>query len=268
MTTGAIDALHADREAILELGTGLTEAEWAAASGCPGWSAKDVLAHMGALLRLVIDPASLPDATGLGPSGLRRCTSRSRRSWSAARVLADYEWVSLPAFEALEGLAGLDLEVPLGDLGTYPAALIPAAYAFDHYTHIRADLFPPRGPLPGPPPPSDELRLVPALDWIEAALPQQNAGRPGRADRRGADQRDRAGREDHPGRPGRAGRRGQLRRPRAGALDHPAGRLGAAGREALRGPAPAGPGGPAEGVLTSRPGEVAGIGHLAAPGWP
>jgi uncharacterized protein (TIGR03083 family) len=176
MTAKAIGALRADRDAILELGTGLTEADWAAASGCPGWSAKDVVAHLGALLRLVIDPSSLPDTSGLGTEQAQEVYVASRRSWSAARVLADYEWVSLPAFEALEGLAGLDLEVPLGDLGTYPAALLPAAYAFDHYTHIRADLFPPRGPLPGPPPPSDELRLVPALDWIEAALPQQNAG--------------------------------------------------------------------------------------------
>jgi uncharacterized protein (TIGR03083 family) len=176
MTAKAIGALRADRDAILELGTGLTEAGWAAASGCPGWSAKDVVAHMGALLRLVLDPSSLPDTTGLGTEQAQEVYVASRRPWSAARVLADYEWVSLPAFEALEGLAGLDLEVPLGDLGTYPAALVPAAYAFDHYTHIRADLFPPRGPLPGPPPPSDELRLVPALDWIEAALPQQNAG--------------------------------------------------------------------------------------------
>lgn len=177
MTSGAIDALHADREAILKVGTGLTDAGWAAASGCPGWSVKDVLAHPGTLLRLVIDPASLPDATGLDTERAQDIYVESRRSWTPARVLADYEWVSLPAFEALEGLAGLDLEVPLGDLGTYPASLIPTAYAFDHYTHIRADLFPPRGPLPGPPPPSDELRLVPALDWIEAALPQQNAGR-------------------------------------------------------------------------------------------
>ena len=176
MTAKAIGALRADRDAILELGTGLTEADWAAASGCPGWSAKDVVAHMGALLRLVLDPSSLPDTTGLGTEQAQEVYVADRRPWSAARVLEDYEWVSLPAFEALEGLAGLDLEVPLGDLGTYPAALIPAAYAFDHYTHIRADLFPPRGPLPGPPPPSDELRLVPALDWIEAALPQQNAG--------------------------------------------------------------------------------------------
>jgi hypothetical protein len=64
MTTGAMDALHADREAILKIGAGLTDAEWAAPSGCPGWSAKDVLAPR-ALLGLVIDPASLPDATGL-----------------------------------------------------------------------------------------------------------------------------------------------------------------------------------------------------------
>ena len=176
MTATAMGALRADRDAIIELGTGLTQADWAAASGCPGWSAKDVVAHLGALLRLVIDPSSLPDTSGLGTEQAQEVYVASRRSWSAARVLADYEWVSLPAFEALEGLAGLDLEVPLGDLGTYPAALLPAAYAFDHYTHIRADLFPPRGPLPGPPPPSDELRLVPALDWIEAALPQQNAG--------------------------------------------------------------------------------------------
>jgi len=59
--TGAIDALHADREAMLKIGTGLTDAEWATASGCPGWSVKDVLAHLGTLLRLLIDPASLPD---------------------------------------------------------------------------------------------------------------------------------------------------------------------------------------------------------------
>jgi hypothetical protein len=135
-----------------------------------------VLAHMGALLRLVIDPSSLPDTVGLGTERAQEVYVASRRSWSPAQVLADYEWVSLPAFEALEGLAGQDFEVPLGDLGTYPAALIPTAYAFDHYTHIRADLFAPRGPLDGPPPPSDELRLVPALDWIEAALPQQNPG--------------------------------------------------------------------------------------------
>ena len=66
------------------------------------------------------------------------------------------------------------LELPLGDLGTYHASLLPNAFAFDHYTHIRADLFSPRGPLSDPAPDCDELRLAPAIDWIAAALPQQN----------------------------------------------------------------------------------------------
>jgi hypothetical protein len=36
----------------------------------------------------------------------------------------------------------------------------------DHDTHIRADLFPPRGPLRDTSSDSDELRLAPALDWL------------------------------------------------------------------------------------------------------
>ena len=99
---------------------------------------------------------------------------RSRRDLDAARVIADYEAVSEQAAARLAGLAAMDMRMPLGGLGTYPASVLPTAFVFDHYTHIRADLFRPRGPLPGPPPPSDELRLVPTLDWIEAALPQQN----------------------------------------------------------------------------------------------
>jgi hypothetical protein len=74
----------------------------------------------------------------------------------------------------LEVMAGVDDELALGDLGTYPMRVLPTAFCFDHYTHIRVDLFAPRGSLPGPAPASDELRLGPALEWIEAAIPQQN----------------------------------------------------------------------------------------------
>lgn len=99
----------------------------------------------------------------------------ARRGLSAAEVLADYEKVSDTGLTKLAELAALDFELPLGeDFGTYSTKVIPCAYAFDHYTHIRADLFAPRGPLTGQAPPSDELRVGPALDWIEAALPQQN----------------------------------------------------------------------------------------------
>jgi hypothetical protein len=92
-----------------------------------------------------------------------------------AEILADYETASARGLELLAAVQTQDVEVPLGDVGTYPASVIPTAYAFEHYVHIRYDLFAPDGPLGGEPPASDELRLAPTLDWIEAALPQQNS---------------------------------------------------------------------------------------------
>src|ERR1017187_3381720 len=188
MARGAIEALRADREALLAIGARLSDDDWRAGSGCPGWSVQDVVAHMGTLFWAVVDPAALPDTTGLAtqpalpappgrpPDPARAVCAEPGRSWPAADVLADYESVSTEALERLAALESQDFELALGDLGTYPAFVLPNAFSFDHYTHIRADLFAPRGPLTDQPPPSDELRLTPALDWIEAALPQQNAG--------------------------------------------------------------------------------------------
>jgi hypothetical protein len=61
----------------------------------------------------------------------------------------------------------------LGDLGKHPAHVVINAYVFDHYTHIREDLFG-RGPLRGAPPESDELRLSPTLEWPAACIEQLN----------------------------------------------------------------------------------------------
>jgi uncharacterized protein (TIGR03083 family) len=171
----SIEAVRADRAALLEIGRGLTPAQWRAASGCPGWSVQDVVAHLATEFWAVVDLSKLPDITGQPFEHGQEILVESRRGLSPEAVLADYEQVSSSGLDRVTGLAGLDLQVPLGEAGTYPAALIPAAYAFDHYTHIRADLFAPRGPLDGEPPPSDELRVGAAVDWIEAALPQQNA---------------------------------------------------------------------------------------------
>jgi uncharacterized protein (TIGR03083 family) len=170
----ALDAVRADRAALLEIGGNLTAADWQAPSGCEGWTVQDVVAHLGALFWVVVDPARLPSTDGMPTEQAQEVLVRSRRELTAEAVLADYAEVSATALERLAELAALDFSIPLGDLGTYPAAVLPAAFSFDHYTHIRADLFRPRGPLAGPPPPADELRLVPALDWVEAALPQQN----------------------------------------------------------------------------------------------
>ncbi len=175
MHNTAIDALRADRGELLGICDGLGSADWSAPSGCAGWSVQDVVAHVGALYWVVVDPSTLPDTSGLPTERAQDLYVEKRRSWSPAQVVGDYEEVSAKALDALVGLAELDLEVPLGDLGTYPASLLPSAFAFDHFLHIRSDLFAPRGPLTAEPPPADDLRVAPALDWVEAALPQQNA---------------------------------------------------------------------------------------------
>jgi uncharacterized protein (TIGR03083 family) len=172
--TDAISALQADRTALLQICSQLSEDDWQADSGCTGWTIKDIVAHLGALYWAVVDPSVLPDTTGLPAERAAELQVQARRSLRAAEVLDDYAAVSDKALIALGGLIGADFEMALGDLGAYPAHLIPAAFCFDHYTHIRADLFSPRGPLSGERPPSDELRLEPTLDWIAAALPQQN----------------------------------------------------------------------------------------------
>jgi uncharacterized protein (TIGR03083 family) len=174
MTSAAIAGLRADRDALVEIGASMGDADWKAPSGCAGWSVQDVVAHMGALFALVVDRSTLPDTAGVPTEQAQELNVRARRSWSAGRVLDDYAETSAKALEMLAGLEALDIEIPLGDLGTYHASVLPAAYSFDHYTHIRADLFAPRGPLGDAPPPSDELRLIPTLDWIVAAAPQQN----------------------------------------------------------------------------------------------
>jgi uncharacterized protein (TIGR03083 family) len=174
MTAGAIDSLRADRAALLDICADLTAHEWDASSGCAGWRVQDVVAHMGALFWLAVDPSVLPDTTGVPTEQAQDLCVEARRSWSSAQVLDDYAGVSAKAIDAMAALETQDFELALGDLGTYHASLLPNAYTFDHYTHIRADLFAPRGPLSGPPP-ADELRLVPTIDWIEAAAPQQNA---------------------------------------------------------------------------------------------
>lgn len=175
---GTVDALAEERQVLLELCKGFSAEDWAAPSGCLGWSTQDVLSHLGAVYWMVVDPAALPDTSSYGTEDAQEHLVGERRSMSADEVVADYEAVSARALEALAGLEGADFEIPLGDLGTYPAKLLPTAFCFDHFTHIRADLFAPRGSLTGERPPIDEARVTPVLDWIEAALPQQNPDAP------------------------------------------------------------------------------------------
>jgi uncharacterized protein (TIGR03083 family) len=170
-----LEAIEADRKALLALCREMDDPVWTTDSGCPGWSVQDVVSHMACSFWLAVDPANLPDPAGLPAERAADMYVQARRSMTPRQVVADYESVSSRGLELLAAVEGQDVDIPLGDVGTYPASVVPTAFAFEHYIHIRWDLFSPRGPLRGEPPPSDELRLAPTLDWIEAALPQQNA---------------------------------------------------------------------------------------------
>jgi hypothetical protein len=124
---------------------------------------------------LAVDPSNLPDPGGLSAERAADLYVDSRRSMTPKEVVADYESVSLRGLELLAALEGQDIDVPLSDVGTYPASIVPTAFAFETYVHLRHDLFAPNGPLGGQPPAADGPLIAPSLDWIEAALPQQNA---------------------------------------------------------------------------------------------
>lgn len=170
-----IEAITKDRAELLAICRGLPDAAWAHDSGCPGWSVQDLVSHMACSFWLAVDPAKLPDPGPLPAERAADLYVESRRGMSAEQILQDYESVSSRGLEVLAAIEGQDIEIPLGDVGTYPGSVVPTALAFETFVHLRYDLFEPAGPLAGEPPAADELRLAPTLDWIEAALPQQNA---------------------------------------------------------------------------------------------
>jgi uncharacterized protein (TIGR03083 family) len=174
MTTAAVDALRRDHEAMLGIAADLTPDEWGAPSACAGWAVRDVLGHMTQLFRQVVDPAALPAPD---PAGTERTQDRwveALRDVPVEQVLADYRRLGGQAIDALAGLQGNDAPIDLGDLGTHPMHLVANAFSFDHYTHIRADLLAPAGPLDRTPPPVGEEHLAAAADWIVAGIPQMS----------------------------------------------------------------------------------------------
>jgi uncharacterized protein (TIGR03083 family) len=169
-----LDAIAEERRIVLELCARMPDPLWEKDSGCSGWSVQDLVSHMACSFWLAVDPSNLPDPGGLPAERAADLYVESRRSMTPKEVVADYESVSARGLEVLAAIEGQDIDIPIGDVGTYPAAVVPTTFVFESFVHARYDLFAPDGPLQGDPPPVDELRLAPTLDWIEAALPQQN----------------------------------------------------------------------------------------------
>ncbi|ARV81820.1 MULTISPECIES: maleylpyruvate isomerase family mycothiol-dependent enzyme [Mycobacterium] len=172
--SAVLEAIAEERRTVLELCSQMPDSMWAKDSGCSGWSVQDLVSHMACSFWLAVDPSALPDPGDLPAERAADIYVESRRSMTPQEVVADYESVSARGLEVLAAVEGQDVDIPIGDVGTYPASVVPTTFVFEAFVHIRYDLFPPDGPLQGAPPPVDQLRLAPTLDWIEAALPQQN----------------------------------------------------------------------------------------------
>jgi uncharacterized protein (TIGR03083 family) len=172
MTTAAVDALRADHRYLTDIAATFTAEEWAAQSGCPGWSVQDLVAHMTQLFKLVTDPASLPELDPAGTEATQERYVAALRGSTPEEVLAAYWTLGEQAVAGLELVQGVEDPLDMGDLGTHPLHLGANAFAFDHYTHIRVDLLAPTGPIERPAPPTTETHLDATADWIIAALPQ------------------------------------------------------------------------------------------------
>jgi uncharacterized protein (TIGR03083 family) len=167
-----VAALRAEREAVLEFFGNLTPEEWDAPSGCPGWSVKGVLSHMSAAFHGCFTPWFI---------GLMRTTEMERSSdrdveqradWAPEKVLGEYRVWSARylAIQPVMKATGLSrVKIPLGELGRYAMGIFPAAFTFDHHTHLRHDV---AAALGRTPPPIDAERMAVALEWMLAGLPQ------------------------------------------------------------------------------------------------
>jgi uncharacterized protein (TIGR03083 family) len=179
MSADAIEALHAERQLVLDLAASLTPEEWATSSDCAGWRVQDVIAHMGATF-VTVGGGTTARAEPPSDDAERNADAAvdERRSWTADAVLAEYESASTTAIGALSALQEppmRDTVVPLGNLGSHPLHLLANALVFDHYCHLRHDLLAPSGPLQREALPCDDLRLRPAVAWMLGGLPQMCA---------------------------------------------------------------------------------------------
>lgn len=156
----------------------LEESEWYMPSAAEGWTVKDVATHLPDLLGILVAGVEGALHTNLGVESLNNERVAAKSSWTPAQVLEDLgrqSAVALPVFEALQAEPEASTEAPLLDLGAYPLNRIADMFSFDFYTHLRWDILAPRGPLHHDVPPSDDVRLKPAVGWLLAGLPKMQA---------------------------------------------------------------------------------------------
>lgn len=157
----------------------LTDEEWNAPSAAAGWRIADVVSHIGATARSTYTPGGLVVSLAKSLERVNEGPVEKRRSWSRARVMAEYNRATRRASALLAVVSRSPMRAvraPLAELGRFPLGLfIGGALVFDHHTHLRHDIAPALG---RPAPATDAGRMQAVLTWMTAVLNNQVAQHP------------------------------------------------------------------------------------------
>ena len=177
-------AFRAERAAVLTFCESLAPADWRMNSRAAGWSIADVVAHLAAGCHAVFSRHALAVMRGSDIEASNEVLVDARRDRTPTEVLREYRrWSGVfgVVVPAVVGTAVGRAQMPMAELGRFPARLMPSALVFDHHTHLRHDM---AAALGRPAPPTDANRMSAVVEWMTAVLANQLSDtRPGWRDR-------------------------------------------------------------------------------------
>ena len=178
MTIEGVVAAEVLHTRIVGLARTFSSADWIAPSACPGWRVRDVIAHIGAGARSVIDPLPLPEERLPLPADRERQHDVHvdlRRSWTVAEVMEEFEQFGGERLTRLPGLQEKPLassKIEIAGLGVYQMHAVADAVAFDCFCHLYHDIAQPAGPVHCELAAPSHEEMVPVVNWMMWGLPQ------------------------------------------------------------------------------------------------
>lgn len=166
-------AFRAVRAAVLAFCDSLAPADWRMNSRAEGWSIADVAAHLGSGCHAMFSRQAMAIMRGDDIEGSNDVLVDARRDRTPAEVLREYRRWSKVFSSVVPALVATPVgraQVPLAELGRFPARLMVSALVFDHHTHLRHDMAPAIG---RPAPVTDANRMAAVLEWMTAVLANQ-----------------------------------------------------------------------------------------------
>jgi len=166
-------AFRAERAEVLAFCDSLAPADWRMNSRAEGWSIADVVAHLGAGCHAMFSREALTIMRGEDLEQANDDMVDTRRGRTPAELLREYRrWSGVygAIVPAVVGTPAGRAQVPIAELGRFPARLLVSALVFDHHTHLRHDMAPALG---RPAPVTDANRMAAVLEWMTAVLSRQ-----------------------------------------------------------------------------------------------